>query len=368
MVRVMSMIDENFLANSSPQLGGDWSVNSSFMKTIGAVNDGVNSSTGALVPRDWASAAPSAVSDLTKGQVFYSRAQQLSCDFLAAPSFSNCSALAGNPYGGTAEYIATAAAFMFDNKKLSRTPPDAAVAQGSVNGNLLHTSTLYNGTLLSWADLLARPKDPLLMPAAFPKATPCNAMTLLPASRSGTFSDGHAPAGYYLDSTNCGWLIEPSSSPPSSKLVALNLTFFSSERGVDTLRVYAGIDAISGTLLGVVTGRLSRSVPASALPVFQAAGPLFVAWETDSSPDHAFLTLEEDGFQATYVDKGGREGRAGRAGRPGRPGRPGRAGRKERGGTLLQEKHGLAVPPTRGCSCFHVLVVVVVDVAPSIIR
>ena len=308
MVRVMSMIDENFLANSSPQLSGDWSINSSFMKTIGAVNDGVNSSTGALVPRDWASAAPSAVSDLTKGQVFYSRAQQLSCDFLAAPSFSNCSALAGNPYGGTAEYIATAAAFMFDNKKLSRTPPDAAVAQGSVNGNLLHTNTLYNGTPLSWADLLARPKDPLLMPAAFPKATPCKPQsqgpTLLPASSSGTFSDGHAPGGSYLDSTKCGWLIEHSSSSPSSssKLVALNLTFFSSERGVDTLRVYAGIDAISGTLLGVVTGRLSRSVPASALPVFQAAGSLFVAWETDSSPDRAFLTLEEDGFQATYVD------------------------------------------------------------------
>lgn len=114
------------------------------------------------------------------------------------------------------------------------------------------------------------------------KAQYCSGTTNLTAS-SGTFSDGSG-SSYYMDYTNCSWLIQPSQAAAS---ITLTFSAFSLESCCDYVRIYNGTST-SAPLIGSYNG---SSIPPS---ITSSGGALYVTFTSDGSVTY-------QGWTASYT-------------------------------------------------------------------
>ncbi len=88
----------------------------------------------------------------------------------------------------------------------------------------------------------------------------------------GAFSTGN---GLYRFSTECTWLLRPPLNS-SETSVFVDFAFSDTETCCDFVRVYAGSNAQSGTLLGTLAGQVSHAL-------FNNTGPMFVVFQSDAT-------------------------------------------------------------------------------------
>lgn len=107
-------------------------------------------------------------------------------------------------------------------------------------------------------------------------------------AETGTIYDSGGSGSSYTNDENCGFLIQPSTSPTS---ITLNFSQFSVDNGSDYLYVYDGTSS-SGTLLGVFTG---YSIPSSETAT---SGSMYLQFTSDNVYTYS-------GFSASWTSTTG---------------------------------------------------------------
>ena len=224
------------------------------------------------------------------------RQQQLTCAILADPQTQPPCTPAS---GGFALTTSDTAKFLVNNNLLSAYKNGSTTQSDYVDSTFVRQAPLLLPGV-TVASLRARGPGPeTALPS--PAATKCIPRQVL-AAAAGTFGDGHAPGGVYLDGVECGWVITGPSV--AGKVLRLSLSFFSCEVERDYLTIYAGGDA-TGPVLGHYSGRLSGHIAANtglrAIPsVASSTTGMFVAWTADNTMSRPWVNAPEDGFAASY--------------------------------------------------------------------
>ena len=224
------------------------------------------------------------------------RQQQLACSILADSQIQPPCTPAS---GGFALTTSDTAKFLVNNKLLSAYKNGSTTQSDYVDSTFVRQAPLLLPGV-TVASLRARGPGPeTALPS--PAATRCIPRQVLTAA-AGTFGDGHAPGGVYLDGVECGWVIPGPSA--AGKVLRLSLSFFSCEVERDYLTIYAGGDA-TGSVLGHYSGRLSGRIAANtglwAIPsVASSTTGMFVTWTADNTMSRPWVNPSEDGFAASY--------------------------------------------------------------------
>ncbi|MEQ8908193.1 MAG: CUB domain-containing protein [Vicingaceae bacterium] len=109
----------------------------------------------------------------------------------------------------------------------------------------------------------------------------CAGQTTLTAA-NGVFDDGSGAGTFYVENSNCTWLIQP----PGAVSIDLNFNYFDTQQNFDIVNVYNG-PTTSDPLLGSFSG--------NSLPSTLTAGSSMLVEFTSNN------FLERDGFEASYT-------------------------------------------------------------------